>query len=135
MLGFTILNEDTRETLHVFVLLVSLLLVAVNFFTKQNVPVLPKLVLFLLLLVNKALYVDRVLALTLITVLLVLFHWETTDAVVLDVTTPGSNGRHVSLVCHLLEVVVTFDHLVDIDYILHLLVFLLLLVFWLLGGL
>ena len=61
------LDEDACERLHVLVLLVALILIGVEFLAQENVPVLPILASFLLLLNDFALLLYRILTIALIT--------------------------------------------------------------------
>ena len=75
------LDEDAGKRLHIFVLLVTLVLVGVKLLAEEDVPVLAELATLLLLLDDCSLDMDGVLSLTLITGFLIRSHWQTADAV------------------------------------------------------
>lgn len=80
------LDENTGQTLHIFVPLVALVLVRVKLLAEQDVPILPQRPTLLLLLDNFTFDVDRVLALTLVAGFLARCHRKTTNAVGTDTT-------------------------------------------------
>jgi len=72
-------DEYSSKRLHVFVLLVTLVFIAVQFFAEHDVPVLAILSSFLLLLDDLPFDVDGVFAFTLVAGFLIKSHWKATD--------------------------------------------------------
>jgi|APSaa5957512535_1039671.scaffolds.fasta_scaffold103272_2 hypothetical protein len=74
------LDEHTSQALHVFVLLITLVFVGIQFFAQKDVPVLSVLSSFLLLLDDLSFDVDGVFAFALVAGFLASSHRQTTNA-------------------------------------------------------
>lgn len=89
-------NENTCQTLHIFMLLISLIFVRVKFLTEENIPVFSKLTSLLLFFDDLSFDMDRSFTFALLACGLVKSHWKTTDTMG-HATTITSWGEEIIL--------------------------------------